>query len=99
MTGSTARLSLAPDDPSRVGGRRQQNGPTPPAGNRDRCGAGAAGSRPGLLRLANTQLNEGVDMQQSTREPSRSDRWTSDSGVNITPPTHAGPVPTTHTAR
>lgn len=41
--------------------------------------------------------NEGADVAKSTRGTNPVDRLTRISGVKITPPTHADPVPTTHT--
>ena len=53
-----------------------------------------------IWRGAGSTLNsdEGADMQKSTRGPDPVDSRPSVSGVMITPPTHAGPVTTTHTA-
>ena len=42
--------------------------------------------------------HEGVDMQKSTRGYDPVDSRPSDSGVKITPPTHAAPVTTTRTS-
>ncbi len=64
---------------------------------RDQRGAGARGSCRGLLRLDATFKAEeqGSDMKKSTRDSSRSDRWSDGSGVRITPPMDVAPVPST----
>lgn len=97
MTGRTSRLGLAPDDHS--GQRCAQTNRTAPL---PRLVTGID-ARPvpqtvpeELPWLANTQRYEGADMQQSTRGPDPADSRPRSSGVKITPPTHAGPVTTTH---
>jgi len=92
------RLCLAPDDYSVIGCRQaNRTAPLP------RLVTGID-ARPvpqavpeELSRLANTHPHEGVDMQQSTRGSAPVDSRPRSSGVKITPPTHAGPVTTTHT--
>lgn len=56
-----------------------------------------AGTR-GLTTPHRLRRYEGADMAKSTRGPDPVDRVTRDSGVKITPPTHSGPVPSTHTS-
>lgn len=91
MGTSTGRLRLAPDDHSGMGsvGGGAQTKVRPrscPSVSSTGCEVGST-----------LNLYEGVDMTKTTRGPDPADRWTRNSGVNITPPTHAAPVPTTHT--
>lgn len=99
MTGRTARLGLAPDDHSgHWGAQTNRTAPLP------RLVTGID-ARP-VPQTVPTDFrgwpthnsHEGADMQQSTRGPDPVDSRPRSSGVKITPPTHAGPVTTTHTA-
>lgn len=90
MTRRTGKLRLTPDDHSETSqvGRSLQTKERPhgyPDAANIWRGAGPTHN-----------LYEGADMQQSTRGPDPVDSRPRSSGVKITPPTHAGPVTTTH---
>ena len=98
MVTRKGRLCLAPDDHSGIWGTQaNRTAPLP----RLVTGIDAEpvpqtvptdfGGRP-------TPHREGVDMQKSTRGYDPVDSRPSDSGVKITPPTHAAPVTTTRTS-
>lgn len=94
MATSTSRLRLAPDAHSDTGCAGWHHNPDiGPAPQTSRCvnnGYGAGSTH---------NHDEGADMAKNTRGPAPHDRWTRDTGVNITPPTHSGPVTTTPSAR
>jgi hypothetical protein len=87
MAAFEGRLSTAPDDYSDVVYGHKTIGTAPVVVRM--FAASGTGAGPTL------NLYEGADMAQSTRGPDPVDRWTRTSGVNITPPTIAAPVPTT----
>lgn len=97
MSLSTARLGLALDVPSfaRLDGKRPTKSEAP-AATWVAVPVCEAGTR-GLSTLHRCETNEGADVAKSTRGPDPSDRVTRNSGVKITPPTDAAPVPTTPT--
>ncbi len=86
MARSTDRLRLAPADHSGGAGAHKTK-------ERPRSTPGAANTGCGAGPTLNSY--EGADMAESTRGPDPVDRWTRNSGVNITPPTRTGPVTTT----
>jgi hypothetical protein len=98
VASSTGRLRLAPDAHSDTGcgGRRTRQRQKAPLllTEQSRClpHQDAGPATPHRL-----PTNEGADMAKNTRGPSPHDRWTRDSGVNITPPSQPGPVTTTPT--
>lgn len=99
MTGRTSRLGLAPDDHS--GQRCAQTNRTAPL---PRLVTGID-ARPVPQTVPEDSYgrptlpsHEGADMAKRTRGSCPADSRPRSSGVKITPPTHAGPVTTTHTA-
>jgi len=99
MVRSNGRLSLALEVQSVA--RLDHKGPTKseaPAATVVAVPVCEAGTR-GLTTPNRCESSEGADMAQSTRGVPPSDRWTRISGVNITPPTIAAPVPTASTSR
>lgn len=88
MQCSTGRLRLAPDDHSGQAGAHKTIGTAPqyPGCVNNRCGAGPTHNP-----------YEGADMAKNTRGRDPVDRWTRNSGVNITPLARTGPVTTTPT--
>lgn len=97
MGTSTGRLSLASDIQSvaRPDGRCGPTKSEAPAATWVAVPVCEARTR-GLSTLT-ALTNEGADVAKSTRGPDPSDRVTRNSGVKITPPTHADPVTTTPT--
>lgn len=98
MDRSTGRLSLASDIQSvaRLGydaAEKSWKPPLPLSWQSRFCEAGTRG----LTTPHHCEANEGADMAERTRGPDPVDRWTRETGVNITPPTRTGPVTTTHT--
>lgn len=100
MNWSKGRLSLAPDSQSVAdwvegAASKMLEGPAATL-----CGghSGCDAETRDLPTPHRCQPSEGADMAERTRGPDPVDRWTRDSGVNITPPTNADPVPTTHTS-
>jgi len=95
---SPSRLSLAPDDHSGSWGTTaSRTAPLP----RLPTGIDAEpvpATVPTDFTGWPTHRLEGVDMQKSTRGPAPADSRPDVSGVKITPPMHAAPVTTTHTA-
>jgi len=89
MTSSTGRLGPAPDDHSDAESGAIDKGTAPQHSGcvNNRCGAGPTHN---LQQKVPT-------MAKSTRGPDPVDRVTRISGVKITPPTLAAPVPTTPT--
>jgi hypothetical protein len=92
MAAPTGRLRLAPDEPSHSGTVRSRHKTKEwPRRSPDVCRIWC-GARP------THNPYEGADMAKNTRGPNPVDRWTRDSGVNITPPTQrTGPATTTPT--
>lgn len=103
MASSTSRLRLAPDDHSgmRTAGRSPKtkwNGPAArPGVSPPGSGAGPANNIDEVAGQCRHTLEEGADMAKRTRGSTPADSRTRDTGVKITPPTHSGPVTTTHT--
>ena len=97
MPRSTSRLVPAPDVQSvaRLRGRRAEKLKAL-AATVVAVPVCEAGTR-GLTTPHRFQTNEGADVTKRTRGPDPTDRVTRISGVNITPPTLAVPVPSTHT--
>jgi len=94
MSGRNGRLSLALEVQSvaRLEGRRSPTKSEALAATWVAVPVCEAGTR-GLTTPHHCEANEGADVAKSTRGPDPSDRVTRISGVKITPPTHAGPVP------
>lgn len=98
MTGRTGKLRLTPDDHSETSqaGWSRQNVRRPRL---------LRSSSPDVCRIWTRGLPthnrcvaiEGADMAKRTRGSTPVDSRPRSSGVKITPPTHAGPVTTTHT--
>ena len=88
VVGSTGSMWYTSDDRSdMVAGHK-----TKKVRPRSCPGAGNTGCEVGSTH----NLDEGADVAKSTRGIPPSDRWTRSSGVNITPPSIAAPVPSTH---
>jgi len=99
MGTSTGRLRLASDIQSvaRLGGGRVPTKSEAPAATVVAVPVCEARTRG--LTTPHALTNEGADMAERTRLPSRSDSRTPDTAVKITPATHQGPVTTTPSAR
>jgi hypothetical protein len=97
VTRSTSRLVPAPDVQSvarlRGGCAEKSEAPAATLVAVPVCEAGTRG----LTTPHRFEANEGAAMAQSTRGPDPVDRVTRISGVKITPPTLAAPVPSTLT--
>lgn len=99
MTRGTGRLRLTPDDHSETSQVRRspQNVRRPRLLQCSSPDVGRIQTR-GLTTPNRVEAIEGADMAKRTRGSTPADSRPRSSGVKITPPTHAGPVTTTHTA-